>query len=172
MILAVALSKGARMKYRAVCKYLELCNLNFGLAPPYCTPRTCAWPVTLQPDVCTHKGCSRTRKCSGCNYVSIEYRVPNESMQTVPSKQGGNNAPRTEAYSSGLCLFIWKCYSLLSSAVKKAFSLPGAHEDFCVFHSAALLPVCLGNSAPIWLVGCAAGHTSFRLRTLVAVELW
>lgn len=41
-----------------------------------------------------------------------------------------------------------------------------------VFHSAALLPVCLGNSAPIWLVGCAAGHTSFRLRTLVAVELW
>lgn len=37
---------------------------------------------------------------------------------------GRRVAPRTEAYSSGLCLFIWKCYSPLSNAVKKGLQCP------------------------------------------------
>ncbi|GLD74738.1 netrin receptor UNC5A isoform X1 [Lates japonicus] len=73
-----------------------------------------------------HKGCSkRTRKCSGCNYVSTRHQGPQrEHTGSRQASSGSNNAPRTEAYSSGLCLFIWKCYSPLSSAVKKGLWYP------------------------------------------------
>lgn len=102
----------------------------------------------------THGGAvQRSRKRSGCNYTSTEHQVPVENTRPRQASCGSHNAPGTEAYSSGLCLFIWKCYSPLSSAVRKR-PLFSPRAPAVTFVPSSQLPqslVCLGNSAPVWL---------------------
>lgn len=67
---------------------------------PY-TPHTCVAHCTAARQQ-THKGCSkRTRKCSGCSYVSTEHQVPKENTQAVPSKQ------RQQQCTQNRGLFLW-----------------------------------------------------------------
>lgn len=47
-----------------------------------------------------------------------------QAAAAAEAAAGRRVAPRTEAYSSGLCLFIWKCCSLLGNAVKKGLRSP------------------------------------------------
>lgn len=103
------------MKYRAVCKYLELHNPPTSLHSPHLRGLLHCSPATETPGL--FKEDREMFLC--CNYVSTEHQVPKESTRPCQASSGSNNAPRTEAYYSGLCLFIWKCYSPLSSAVKK-----------------------------------------------------